>query len=207
MRQGNLKTQRAILRLMMLTVLCWIVLLAIDNCRSPEREAPIEPEPALTVEVIQEPEEPETETQPENDNIPGMDTDKPAMVARYSGVSMTDEERRELAAVVYLEARNQPPEGQQAVAEVVLNRVISPDFPDTVHDVFHQGEETAIPQFSTVGHIESTEPPQAAYDAIDGALYGDSILPDDVVYFSRSGENDRVWGKIGEHVFCYEYEW
>ncbi len=157
--------------------------------------------PIVAVKVIKEP-EPVTD-----DDIPGMDTDKPAMVARYRDVSMTDDERRELAAVVYLEAGNQPAEGQQAVVEVVLNRVISYDFPDTVHDVLHQGEGTSAPQFSTVGGIDSTEPPQTAYDAIDAALYVESVLPDDVVYFSRSGENDRVWGKIGGHVFCYGYEW
>lgn len=42
---------------------------------------------------------------------------------------------------------------------------------------------------------------------IDAALYGPSILPADVVFFSQSGENDRVWGKIGGHVFCYAYAW
>ena len=34
-----------------------------------------------------------------------------------------------------------------------------------------------------------------------------SILDADVVFFSRNGENDRVWGQIGDHVFCREYIW
>ncbi len=128
-------------------------------------------------------------------------------VPRYSDVTMSEDERRELAGIVQLEAGNQCAEGQQAVVEVVLNRVISPEFPDTVHDVLHQGEDTTRPQFSTIDNLASAEPAAAQYDAIDAALYGPSILPEDVVFFSRNGENDRVWGRIQDHVFCYKYIW
>ena len=117
------------------------------------------------------------------------------------------EELQELAAIVFLEAGNQSAEGQQAVVEVVFNRVLHSGFPDTVHDVLHQGEDSSVPQFSTIYGIGSATPTQAQYDAIAGALYGDTILDADVVFFSRNGENDRVWGKIGDHVFCREYIW
>lgn len=131
----------------------------------------------------------------------------PELVQRYSSVVMTADERLELAEVICLEAGNQCADGQQAVAEVVLNRVIAPEFPDTVHDVLHQGEDTSRPQFSTIGNLAPADPAAAQYDAIDAALYGPSILPDDVVFFSRNGENDRVWGRIQDHVFCYKYIW
>ena len=131
----------------------------------------------------------------------------PARVARYINIDMTDEELQELAAIVFLEAGNQSAEGQQAVVEVVFNRVLHSGFPDTVHDVLHQGEDSSVPQFSTIYGIGSATPTQAQYDAIAGALYGDTILDADVVFFSRNGENDRVWGKIGDHVFCREYIW
>ena len=131
----------------------------------------------------------------------------PELVQRYSSVTMTADERLELAGVIQLEAGNQCAEGQQAVAEVVLNRVISPEFPDTIHDVLHQGEDTPRPQFSTIGNLALADPADAQYEAIDAALYGPSILPEDVVFFSRNGENDRVWGKIQDHVFCYKYIW
>lgn len=67
--------------------------------------------------------------------------DCPARAARYVNIEMTDEELAELAAVVFLEAGNQSAEGQQAVVEVVFNRVLHSAFPGTVHDVLHQGEE------------------------------------------------------------------
>ena len=46
----------------------------------------------------------------------------PQPVPRYSSVAMSEDERRELAGIIHLEAGNQCAEGQQAVAEVVLNR-------------------------------------------------------------------------------------
>ena len=117
------------------------------------------------------------------------------------------EELAELAAVVFLEAGNQSAEGQQAVVEVVFNRVLHSAFPDSVHDVLHQGEDGDVPQFSTIYAVSTATPTQAQYDAINGALYGDTILDADVVFFSRNGENDRVWGQIGDHIFCREYIW
>ena len=97
--------------------------------------------------------------------------------------------------------------GQQAVVEVVFNRVLHSAFPDSVHDVLHQGEDGDVPQFSTIYAVSTATPTQAQYDAINGALYGDTILDADVVFFSRNGENDRVWGQIGDHIFCREYIW
>jgi len=131
----------------------------------------------------------------------------PARVARYVDIDMTPEDWKELEAVIFLEAGNQSAEGQQAVAEVVFNRVLHPGFPDTVHEVLHQGQGTDVPQFSVIDNLHLAEPNEEQYDAIFEALYGDSILPTDVVFFSRGGENDRVWGKIGDHVFCREYIW
>lgn len=130
-----------------------------------------------------------------------------ARAARFIDIEMTDEEWGELAAIVFLEAGNQCAEGQQAVVEVVFNRVLHSGFPDTVHDVLHEGESTSIPQFSTIYRIGAATPTQAQYEAIDAALYGDTILDADVVFFSRNGENDRVWGQIGDHIFCREYIW
>jgi len=51
-----------------------------------------------------------------------------------------------LAQAVHWEARGEPPLGQVAVAHVVLNRVRSSLFPDTVCEVVHQPRQfTDIP--------------------------------------------------------------
>lgn len=133
--------------------------------------------------------------------------EEPQIVERYQDVPLTQEEYWELAAIIWLEARNQSPEGQQAVAEVILNRVLHSGFPDTVYGVIHQGENTDGQQFEPVGQIYQATPGQDQIDAIEGALYGPSILSVDAVFFSRKPENDRIFRWIGDHVFCHEYRW
>lgn len=131
----------------------------------------------------------------------------PARVARYSSIEMSSYELWELACIIWLEARGECPEGQQAVAEVILNRVLRSGFPNTIHDVIHDDGGIGVVQFTTAVHIDEAEPDEAQFEAIFAALYGDTILPAEVVFFSREGENDRAWGTIGNHVFCYEYDW
>ena len=48
-----------------------------------------------------------------------------------------------LAEAIYFESRGEPLAGQIAVAEVILNRVDSPAYPNTVCGVTHQGVGTA----------------------------------------------------------------
>ena len=46
-----------------------------------------------------------------------------------------------LVAAIFFEARDQPLEGQFAVAEVVMNRVASPRWPDNICDVVYQRKQ------------------------------------------------------------------
>lgn len=89
-------------------------------------------------------------------------------------------------------------EGQQAIAEVVYNRMVSEKFPNTLEDViFAQG------QFHTVSRLEEATPCQAQYDALEDALEGPYVLPIEVVHFATYSVNENVWGQIGGHIFCY----
>lgn len=124
--------------------------------------------------------------------------EKPDVEPRYPEVELTWEEQQLLAKLIWLEARGESAEGQQAVAEVVLNRLVSGKFGNTLSQVIY-GEG----QFRTTPFLKDAESWQAQYEAIDRALEGPYILPMDVMYFATSPENDRVWGKIGGHIFCY----
>lgn len=46
-----------------------------------------------------------------------------------------------LATAIYYEANSEPPVGQQAVAQVVLNRLRNPHYPKTVCDVVYEGAQ------------------------------------------------------------------
>ena len=125
--------------------------------------------------------------------------EKPPRQYRYPDFNLSAEDLELIARVVWVEARGESPEGQQAVAEVIFNRMTSGDFPSTLRGVIYgQG------QFRSVPHLEDATPWQAQYDAIERALYGPYVLPMDVVYFAQGPTNESVWGKIGGHVFCYQ---
>ena len=44
---------------------------------------------------------------------------------RYDGLTLTEDETKLLAKLIYVEARGECEDGQQAIAEVVLNRYTS----------------------------------------------------------------------------------
>ena len=117
---------------------------------------------------------------------------------RYPDIQLTAEEKRLLAKLVWAEARGESPEGQQAVAEVVLNRMVYDGFGHTLKGViFAEG------QFCTAPYLEEVVPDQAQFEAVEAAIYGPYVLPEGVVYFATYAINDDVWGTIGGHVFCY----
>lgn len=124
--------------------------------------------------------------------------EKPDCEPRYPGVELTWDEQQLLAKLIWLEARGESQKGQQAVAEVVLNRLVSGKFGKTLHEVIY-GEG----QFRTTPFLKDADAWQAQYDAIDDALSGPYVLPMNVMYFATYPENGRIWGKIGGHIFCY----
>ncbi len=74
----------------------------------------------------------------------------PARPFSVAGASPIDRGRAAqcLTAAIYYEAASESDAGQQAVAQVILNRVRHPAFPGTVCGVVYQGSEHAGCQFS-----------------------------------------------------------
>lgn len=125
--------------------------------------------------------------------------EKPYVEPRYPGITISKEDRTLLAKIIWVEARGEPAEGQQAIAEVVFNRMVSDSFPDTVRNVLYSSY-----QFPSTELLDKAKPTQAQYDAIQDALSGPYVLPIDVYHFATYPVNKNVWGTIGGHVFCYQ---
>ena len=82
-----------------------------------------------------------------------------------------------LAQAIYYEAALEPPEGQAAVAQTILNRVRHPDFPKTVCGVVYQGASQPGCQFSFACDGSRDRPPIEPYwsrakQVADAALNG-----------------------------------
>ena len=125
--------------------------------------------------------------------------EKPEVELRYPDITLTAAETDLLARMVWVEAQGEPIEGQQAVAEVVLNRLKSSRFPNTLKGVIY-----AENQFRSTAYLRDAKPNQAQYVAIERALEGPYVLDEGVVFFATYPVNDNVWGKIGGHTFCFE---
>ena len=109
-----------------------------------------------------------------------------------------------LAHLVYAEARGEPYTGQVGVAAVVLNRVESSSFPNTIAGVIYQAGA-----FSVVndGQINLT-PNQTAYNAARDALNGWDPVYGAIYYFNpNTATSSWIWSRphvitIGKHRFC-----
>lgn len=92
-------------------------------------------------------------------------------------VEITPKEKELLARVVHAEARGESFEGQVAVAAVVLNRVQSNRFPNTVWEVIHQKgqftpvERGTLPQTASASCVEAVERALRGDDPTSGALF------------------------------------
>lgn len=109
-----------------------------------------------------------------------------------------------LARVVYGEARGEPYTGQVAVAAVVLNRVKSSKFPNSISGVVYQsGAFDAVAD----GQINMT-PDATAKKAAQDALNGWDPSYGAIYYFNpNTATNKWIWSRpmtvtIGKHRFC-----
>lgn len=116
-------------------------------------------------------------------------------------ITLTQEEIDLLAKIVWLESQGEPTEGQEAVVEVVFNRMASEKYPDTLYDVLSQGNPT---QFCSWKNRERANPTEKEYTSIHEVLNGNThILRNDTLYFSTEPLTPRLDQKIGGHSFCY----
>jgi hypothetical protein len=115
-------------------------------------------------------------------------------------ISVSSQDIDTMARLVYLEAGGEPYRGQVAVAEVIINRVKSSTFPNTVNGVVYQSG-----QFTPAYRISSTAARQEQYNAVYDALKGQGVLNNSkVVYFAVGNCCGKYYTTIGNHVFGTE---
>ncbi len=111
-----------------------------------------------------------------------------------------------LALCVEAEAGDQGLYGKKLVADVVLNRVESPDFPDNITDVILQCGTNGVYQFSVVGdgRIYAVEPTEETFQAVREEL--ESRTNREILFFTAEGFSPygSAWEKVGDHYFSTE---
>ena len=132
-------------------------------------------------------------------------------VVNNSNGAFSDEEVYLTAQLISHEAKNQAYNGKVAVAEVVLNRVNSTLFPNSIESVIFQNG-----QFSNIRRVRNINPTdlelRIAYNVLNGSLR--VINDEDVMYFRNTKATSGIaasvekdWGNLdyvthfGDHAF------
>jgi len=146
--------------------------------------------PDIMAEKIEEPEE-----QPVAEDL----ASEAVVASLYS-----DEDMLLLAKITMVEAGYEPYEGQLAVANVILNRVEDPRFPDTIRDVIY-----APSQFPPAhnGLLDRAEPNESVWEAVKAAVEGENNVKDAVYFHNPDVSSGGFWDRltkvaeIGNHRF------
>lgn len=102
-----------------------------------------------------------------------------------------------LAALIYCEAGNQSYEGMVAVGAVVMNRVNSDSFPNTVSEVIYQGGQFTPASSGSLDSALANGVPSTCYDAANAALAGENPVGGALYFNTGSGKGTQ----IGDHQF------
>ncbi|MFO7815228.1 MAG: cell wall hydrolase [Halanaerobiales bacterium] len=110
-----------------------------------------------------------------------------------------------LAKIIHAEARGESFEGQVAVGAVIVNRMESSEFPNTIEEVLYQSN-----QFQSVANDQfDLHPNQTAYRAARRAIDGEDPSKGALFFFNpkksknpEAFERYEVTVRIGNHVFA-----
>lgn len=138
-------------------------------------------------------------------NLPGI---SPSTNSTSSSISYTSSDVDLLARLITAEAQDEPYNAMVSVGAVVVNRVKSSQFPNTISGVIYQ-TINGYYQFTPVLNGWINKPAsQAAYNAARDALNGVDPTKGALFYFDDSTTNSWLWSKpiaviIDKMVFVY----
>lgn len=104
-----------------------------------------------------------------------------------------------LAKIAMAEAEGEDVEGKALVILVVLNRVWTDEFPDTIHDVIYQKS-----QFSPIanGRFDRVEPDEECYEALEMVMLGWDESHG-VLYFESEKSADNWHSRHLDYLFTH----
>ena len=131
-----------------------------------------------------------------------LEAEKAARREKYKNIASYTEGLSDLdllAAIIYCEAGNQSMEGKIAVGSVVMNRVKSSAYPDTVAGVIGaSGQFTPVASGFFYKVVTQKKANSSCYEAAQRALDGEQPVGS-ATHFRRAGKREGI--VIGAHVF------
>lgn len=105
-----------------------------------------------------------------------------------------------LSCALYHECRGLNDEAQIAVASVIMNRVNSDKFPNTIFEVLVQPGQYAFVN----DEIIWGEPDERAIKNAEYVYWNGSQIPENVLFQAEFLQGSGVWKQIDNQYFCYE---
>lgn len=135
-----------------------------------------------------------TQTTPQAENV----SDNPESMDNETTVTAASaDDLNLLAAIIYCEAGNQSREGKVAVGAVVLNRVASSSFPNTIREVIYQSGQFTPAYSGSLASALANGVPSSCVEAAQAALNGENPVGGALYFNTGSGKGI----KIGAHQF------
>ncbi|ASJ54114.1 cell wall hydrolase [Brevibacillus formosus] len=125
-------------------------------------------------------------------------------VVRNGKVKVSERDMELLARLVYAEGRGEPYKGQVAIAAVVLNRVASDEFPNTVREVIYAPNAFSPVHDGNLTHKSNESTRNAVQDAVNGKDPSNGSL----YFFNPDTATSKwIWSRpvtveIGNHRFA-----
>ena len=126
--------------------------------------------------------------------------------------SFSEAEVKLIAVCVQCEAGENNEVAQKYITSVILNRIKSGQFPDSVEEVIYQ-KVNGVPQFSVAydGSMDECELSPTVLANVYSVIVSGSKLPDYVMYFYSTSLKEDNWVKslnvydtVEGTIFCYE---
>ena len=116
---------------------------------------------------------------------------------RNAPMSVSASDRDLMAAIIYCEAGAEPYQGKVAVGAVIMNRVRSSRFPNTISGVIYQKGQFGPAITGKLGRVLASGKATAeCYKAADAALAGENPIGNRLFF-----GNGNTGYKIGSHYF------
>jgi len=119
-----------------------------------------------------------------------------AIKASSPAMSVNASDEKLLATIIWCEAGNQSRTGKVAVGAVVLNRVRSAKFPNTIKEVIYQNRQFTPVATGVFARALANGVPESCYEAARAALAGENPVGN-CLFFQRGGTGMQ----IGDHRF------
>ena len=115
------------------------------------------------------------------------------------GLNYTYDELELLAHLIEAESGGDSEDEMWYTGSVVLNRINSGKYPDTLEEVIYQRGQY---ECTWNGHIEK-EPSDIAYEVAAELLANGGVIPDYVIYQSEFTQGDGIYEKVNNTYYCY----